>query len=121
MGGAQFIRHDGIELLWVDFSYVTSIEEIVRIMEEAKSLLATRPLGSVLTLTDTTETQFGGEINQAFKAYAAHNAPYVKAAALVGITPIRKIIYNAVAFVSGRHIELCDDIESAKAWLVSQR
>ena len=83
--GPQFIRHNGIELLWIDFSHVTSIEEILRIMEEAKNLLATRPLGSVLTLTDTTETHFDGEINQAFKAYAAHNTPYVKAAALVGI------------------------------------
>ena len=121
MKGAQFIRHDGVEMLWIDFSHVATLDEIVRIMEEAKTLLMTRAPGSVLTLTDTTGTHFDGAINQAFKEYAAHNTPYVKAAALVGITPIRKIIYNAVAFFSGRHLELCDDIESAKAWLVRQR
>lgn len=120
MKGAQFIRHDGIEILQIDFSYVTSLDEILRIMEEAKALLVTRPSRSVLTLTDTTETHFDGTISQAFKEYAAHNEPYVKAAALVGITPIRKIIYNAVSFFSKRHLELCNDMESAKAWLISQ-
>jgi hypothetical protein len=120
MAGVQFIRHHSIEILYIDFSYSTSKEEILRIIEETKTVIATRPPVSVFTLTNITSAYFDSDITQALKHLATHNTPYVKAGAVVGVTNIRRIIYNAVLFFSKRHLEICEDLESAKAWLVSQ-
>lgn len=120
MAGVQFITYQSIEILFIDFSYSTSKEEILRIIDETKRLIATRAYSSVFTLTDITNAYFDSEITQALKQLAAHNRPYVKAGAVVGVTNIRRIIYNAVLFFSKRHLEICEDLESAKAWLVSQ-
>ena len=79
MAGVQFIKHRSIEILSIDFSYCTSREEILRIIEETKILIATRPPSSVFTLTDITDAYFDREISQALKHLAAYNKPYVKA------------------------------------------
>ena len=120
MAGVHFIRHGNIEILHINFSNTSSKGEILEIMDETKGLIATRPLSSVLVLTDITGAFFDRDISQAMKQLAAHNKPYVRASAVVGVTPIRRIVYNAVMFFSGRHFESCDDLESAKAWLLSQ-
>jgi hypothetical protein len=120
MAGVQFIRHQDIEILYVDFSYCASKEEILRIIEETKTAISTRPPGTVFTLTNITKAYFDSDISQALKGLTTHNKPYVKAGAVVGLTDIRRIIYNAVLFFSKRHLEVCDDLESAKAWLVTQ-
>ena len=119
MAGVQFIEYRGIEILYIDFSYSTSHEEILDIMQETKRLIATRPPASVLTLTNITEAFFDREISQALKDLAAYNKPYVKAGAVIGLTAVRRIIYNAVMFFSKRHLEIFDDLESAKEWLLN--
>jgi len=120
MASVKFIRHENIEILYIDFSYSTSKEEILGIMAETKRLITTRPPASVFTLTNITDARFDNEINNELKNLAIHNKPYVKAGAVVGVTSIRKIIYNAVLLFAKRKLEMCDDLESAKAWLVSQ-
>jgi len=120
MAGVQFIRHHDIEILLIDFSCSTSKDEILRIIEETKTMIATRPPGSVFTLTNITDAYFDSDITQALKHLAAHNTPYVKAGAVVGVTNIRRIIYNAVMFFAKRQLAICEDVDSAKAWLVRQ-
>jgi len=120
MAGVKFIRHENIEILYIDFSYSKSKEEILRIMEDTKRLIAARPPASVLTLTNITDAHFDKDINEGLKDLAIHNKPYVKAGAVVGVTSIRKIVYSAVLLFSKRHLEICKDLESAKAWLLTQ-
>jgi hypothetical protein len=120
MAGVQFIRHQDIEVLYLDFSYSKSKEEILHIIEETKALISSRPPLSVFTLTNIIEAYFDADINQALKGLAAHNRPYVKAGAVVGLTTLQKIVYNSVLFFSKRQLEVCDDLESAKSWLVGQ-
>ena len=52
------------------------------------------------------------------KQFSAHNKPYVKAAAVVGITGLKKIIFGAVMAFSRRNLESFEDMEQAKRWLV---
>lgn len=120
MAGAQFITHRGVEILYIDFSFSTSKEEILRIIEETKLLIASRSPLSVFTLTNVTSAYFDGDINQALKDLAAHNKPFVKAGAVVGLTNFQKIVYNSVLFFSKRQLEICRDVGSAKAWLADQ-
>jgi hypothetical protein len=120
MAGSEFIRHQDIEILYLDFSYTTSKEEVVQIVEEAKQLIANRPPLSVLTLTNITKAYLDRDISQILKELAVHNKPFVKAGAVIGVTPTRKMIYLTVLFFAKRKLEICDDLDSAKAWLLLQ-
>ena len=105
-------------MLFVDFSTTTSLAEFLTVIEEAKQTIASRPLRSVLTLTDVTNSYFDSNVNVPLKKYVAHNKPYVKAGAVVGISSVRKIIFNAVLFFSRReNLKTFDTLEAAKEWL----
>jgi hypothetical protein len=52
------------------------------------------------------------------KSRVAANAPYVRRAAVIGITGLQRLIYEAVQKFSQRNIPLFDSREEALAWLV---
>ncbi len=118
MGNVQFIQYKYAELLYIDFSATKSLDEFLAVMDEAKPIIASRPLNSVLTLSDFTNSYFDSDVTSPLKEYVAHNKPYVKAGAVVGISRVRKIIFNAVLFFSRRdNLKTFDTLEAAKEWL----
>jgi hypothetical protein len=88
------------------------------IIEDAKRVISTRQENSLFTLTDVTNARFYEEVGDGMKQFSAHNKPYVKAAAVVGITGLKKIIFGAIMTFSKRNLESFDDVEQAKRWLV---
>jgi hypothetical protein len=119
MPKVEFITHKGKEILFLDFSYGRP-DNIMPFIEEAKKIIAGQPQSSLLTLTDVTEGQFNNKISDVFKKFALHNKPYVKAAAVVGVVGLRKVLYEMVIKFSGRQMSVFDTLEEAKDWLVEQ-
>lgn len=117
MERVKFIKHEEKDILFLDFSN-TRTDEVLKIIEDAKRVISTKPMNSLLTLTDVTNARFNDEVGDGIKQFSAHNKPYVKAAAVVGITGLKKIIFGAVRAFSKRNIESFDDVEQAKRWLV---
>jgi hypothetical protein len=115
----RFIQHKGKQILHLDFTHTTA-EETLRIIREAKAVIAAQPEKSLRTLTDVTNMKFNTEASEAMKEFAHHNKPYVSAGAVVGVTGLKQIIYNAVIKFSGRHIAAFDTEDQAKEWLVEQ-
>lgn len=113
----RFINHEGRDILFLDFSRCKA-DEVVKTIHHAKKIISSRPENSLLTLTDVTDARFNDEVGQNMKEFTAHNKPYVKASAVVGITGLKKIIFSAVVRFSQRNITAFDDIEEAKSWLV---
>lgn len=113
----KFIKHREKEILLLDFSN-SGTDEVLKIIEDAKRVISTMPENSLLTLTDVTNARFNEEVGDGMKQFSAHNKPYVKAAAVVGITGLKKIIFGAVMAFSRRNLESFDDMEQAKRWLV---
>ena len=114
----RFITHEGKNILHLDFSRCTAAEAL-NIIAKAKKVIATQPEQSLLTLTDVTDTRFSDEVTQELKLFTAHNRPYVRAAAVVGVTGLKRIIFEAVIVFSGRKLSTFDTIEKAKQWLVA--
>lgn len=114
----KFIRHQGKDILVLDFSN-SRTEEVLQVIEDATLLISTLPRQSVLTLTDVTNARFNEEVNEGLKEFTLHNKPYVKAGAVVGITGLKRIIFGAVMAFSQRKLESFDDREQAVQWLVS--
>jgi hypothetical protein len=109
----------GKELVYLDFSGCTSAT-LPPLIEEAKRLIAARPEKSVCVLTNVIGTELSRTTSQIIKDFATQNKPYVKASAVIGVEGLKKIIYNAVQAVSGRHISSFDTMEQAKDWLAAQ-
>ncbi len=114
----KFIQHQQKEILLLDFSN-SKTDEVLRIIEEAKLVIRTKPENSLLTLTDVTNARFNEKVGEGMKQFTLHNKPYVKAGAVVGITGLKRIIFNAVIAFSKRKLETFDDREEAKHWLIN--
>ena len=113
----RFIKHQEKDILFLDFSN-TEADEVLKIIEDAKRVIGTKPENSLLTLTDVTNARFNEEEGNGMKQFTAYNKPYVKAAAVVGITGLKRIIFGAVMAFSKRNLEPFDDVEQAKRWLI---
>lgn len=120
MERVRFFQHQGKDIVVIDFSQITDKQEVLRIIAEAQNRIAACPPASVYTVTDITGAYYDRDVSQALRHLAAHNKLFVKAAAVVGVTSFRKIVYNGVSFFSKRHFEICDDVDAALAWLAAQ-
>ena len=116
----KFIEHKGRRILHLDFTQARA-DEVIQIIGKAKGVIAAQPAGSIRTLTDVTDIKFNTAATEAMKEFASHNKPYVTAAAVVGVTGLKKIIYNAVVKFSGRNLVAFDSHGQAKDWLVAQQ
>ena len=105
----------------MDFSGITNIDEALGHIDEAMAFVATQPKGSLYTLTDVTGSKFDARVTEAMKKLATHNKPYVIAGAVVGITGLMRIIFQAVLTFSGRkNLKAFDTRAEAERWIAQQ-
>ena len=115
----RFIEHKGCQILLIDFSECQPSEFLERI-RYARSVIGRQPHGSTRTLTVVTKARFNGQVSEAMKEYTSHNKPYVRAAAVVGLSGLQEIVYNVIIKVTGRNIATFSDVLTAKDFLASQ-
>jgi hypothetical protein len=119
MQRVQFIQHKGKQILHLNFSGAKA-DEVLAVIGEAMTVIRAQPAGSVRTLTDVTGAGFNSTVSDAMKTFVNHNKPFVTAAAVVGITGLKQIIYNAVIKFSGRNLVAFDSFDQARDWLAEQ-
>ena len=117
----RMIEHRGAPILLLDYSDVLETAEALRYIGETKAIIAQYPPNSVRTLTYVRGSRYSAPVIEAMKELVAHNKPYVKAAALVGMNTLHRIIYRAVVTFSRRNIQVFEDLEQAKDWLAEQK
>ena len=117
MERAKFIDHKGVPILYMDVSDCT-VEEAHEVIRIAAPMIRSKPEKTVLTLTYTEGSRFDIGVTQALKEFTKGNEPYVKAAAVVGVKGLQKVILDAVSLFSSREFAAFDDIEEAKEYLV---
>lgn len=113
----RFFDHEGVQILFLDFSSCKA-DEAIQTIESAKNIIRSQPENSLLVLTDVTDGRFNSEVSDAMKEFAKNNRPFVKASAIVGITGLKKIIFDSVIRFSRRRIHTFADHDSAKEWLL---
>jgi ABC-type methionine transport system permease subunit len=92
--------------------------------KEAKKLISTGPQKSVRTFTDVTNMQLNKDMTAFMKDLAAFNAPYVLAAAVVGVAVgaggLGTVAYSVVKSLENRNMSSFDTTEAAREWLATQ-
>ena len=118
----KLIEHAGRPIVSMNYSHLTSRLEFLETIEASCRFVAAQPrVQNLLTLIDVTGTSYDPEIVNALTKAAVHNKPWVLAAAVVGLTPLRRLVYRLVIVFSGRKIGSFKTVDAAKAWLVSQK
>src|SRR5258708_37773476 len=90
-------------------------------LEEGHGVIRNDLPSHVLTLPDVTGASFDGESVAVLKSRVAANAPYVKRAAVVGISGLQALIYEGVQAFSNRRIPLFSSRDEAMQWLGKDR
>jgi hypothetical protein len=119
MGRVRIVSHRGTPILFQDFSQVRSAEEGLRAIDEARAFIEGQPPGA-LVLTDVTASTFDQRVVDALKELAEHHKPFVAASAIVGMSPIQRVIYATLVKITGRVVRPFTTLEEAKDWLVDQ-
>jgi hypothetical protein len=120
MERTRFIEHQGHRILLLDYSGVQSGDAAFAAIQRSKEVVAMQPPGSLLVMTLVRDARYNAAVLQAIKELAAHNAPYVKASAVVGMGGLHRIAYQAVILFSRRKIQTFDAEAPALDWLVQQ-
>ncbi len=120
MERTRFMSHRGKQVLLLDYAGVRDPDETLREIRASTQFVARQPKGSLLVMTLVREARYNAAVLQAMKEMATHNAPYVKASAVVGMSGLHRIAYQAVILFSKRNIKTFDGEAEALEWLVTQ-
>ncbi len=122
MARTKRIEHQGKSITWLDLSGLnsTDVAPSLAAIREAAEVIRAQPRGSVRTLTDVSGSAAPTQVMDALKAMVRDNKPYVKAAAVVGLSPLQRMLARAVAAFSGRTLQTFDAVDQAKDWLATQ-
>src|SRR5437762_9818844 len=114
----QFEVHAWQRILVIDYSHC-DIEPMKELIGITRTLIATQLPNSVLTLSDVTGATFNIEVVEQIKELTKHNAPYVRKGALIGVTGLQALIYNAVQSFSKRNIPIFSNKQEALKYLLA--
>ena len=120
MERTRFIEHEGTRILLQDYSGIRDPEDALAEIRLSRDVVARQPHNSLRILTDVREARYNAAVLQALKEMAAHNAPFVRASALVGVGGLHRIAYQAVILFSKRNIRIFDTRDEALDWLATQ-
>ena len=120
MERTRFIDHQGTRILLLDFAGIREPDQAVHEIRLSRDFVARQPKNSLRVMTLVRNARYNAAVLQAMKELAAHNAPYVRASAVVGMGGLHRIAYQAVILFSKRNIRTFDDEAAALDWLVTQ-
>ena len=118
MERTRFIEHRGKRILLLEYVGIHDPQEALAAIRNSMKVVAAEPAKSLVILTDVTNARYNAEVLQAMKEMAARNEPHVKISAIVGVTGLLRIAYQAVILFSRRNIRVFLSRPEALDWLV---
>jgi len=112
---------EGKNILYIDFSNVKTLEEFSIAIEKIEHAIEKYPKQSLYTITNMTGTIIDSSSKDTFIKYAAHNKPYVKNGALIGLDGITKMIVTTILDKAERNkFHIAFTKEKAIEWILQQ-
>ncbi|HLA84450.1 MAG TPA: STAS/SEC14 domain-containing protein [Thermoguttaceae bacterium] len=121
---SHWIEYQGKQLLYCDYTGfgLRNFEAFKTELDGVMALVTQEPEGSVLALADVRRIVASPAVVAAFKKVAIASAKHVRKQAVVGVTGVKRILYDAVMRVSKQTARAFGDseLEEAKKWLVEE-
>jgi hypothetical protein len=93
-------------------------EEYAGILRQGAMLVTGEPPGSVLLATVVTRARFGTGAAEHLKAYSRAIRPHVKASAVVGLSPLQRVLFVSIRPFLHATIRDFATLSEAREWLV---
>lgn len=106
-------------ILHLNFSNA-KVQDVLMAIDHAMPIIASHAPESLLILTDVSDARFDTEVGNRLKEFTSHNKPYVRASAVIGVTGLKKIMFDAINRFSGRNLRAFDNKHEAISWLHTQ-
>jgi len=113
----EIIHYKGKDVVYIDLSNLKSNDEIIQLEKQASEMIRSRPVKSVYTLTNMEGMFFNNDIKSFFEDAVKHNAPFVCCGAVIGLSGLITIFYNAFLKITGRNIKSFRTKEEALEYL----
>lgn len=114
------LEHRGARVLEVDFSSLSEVEEIKRLLADAAERVREGGSEGMLVLIDLRGVPYNLRIVRMLGEAAASNRRFVRARAVVGLPPIAEFAAAEIVRFSERPASFFDTREEALAWLLEQ-
>jgi len=119
MAGVSFITHNGVKILYEDYSQ-SKPQETIALLKKAEGIISGEPLNSVLALVNVKDSHFDTDLSAALKDFVKKNTPYIKCAAVYGVEGLKEIIFKGIiAFTGRKNLVLFKTLDEAKDYLVN--
>ncbi len=103
MPSFEWITYKNTRILYMDIATPSqNSQELKDIINRLIPVIEKEPPVSILGLVNTTGGRFNAEMSQMLKEFTAHNTPYIKMTAIVGVEGIQRAIYTAVLMFTKR-------------------
>jgi hypothetical protein len=112
-----YVSHRGKRILIIDISNGRG-PEISQVIGQAKPLIRGSDRASVLTVTIVTDVNVKEVPMDELIDFVKGNKPYVKAAAVVGISQLAGAMLATTRILTGRQLKAFDSQQEALDWLV---
>ena len=121
MAGISFITHNGVKILYEDFSQ-SKPEELLPLIKQSQAIISGQPQNSILALVNVKGSNFNMEVTSAMKDFVKANTPYIKCSAVYGVEGLKEVIFNGVlSFTCRKNLVLFKTLEEAKDFLANQK
>ena len=110
-----WIEHKDAKILCADYSGLSG-RAYIEVIDEFKDELSLQSPGSVVTLSNVTDSHVSAEVKDKFKELADQTRGISKAAATVGLTGFKK----AIAVLIRNDMFWANSMEEAQDWLAEQ-
>jgi hypothetical protein len=109
--------HGGSRIFVVDGTDVPAAE-YAALLQAGAARVAREPPGSVLLATVVTRARFGSGAADHIKAYSAAIKPHVKASAVVGLSPLQRVIFQTLRPFMHSTVRDFPTLAEARVWLL---
>ncbi|MBI9046970.1 MAG: hypothetical protein JEZ06_20960 [Anaerolineaceae bacterium] len=116
----EVFEYNGVEIIYEDFGGRVEMNKMRMILDHARSIIHSRPKGSVRVLTDVKNANFSREKVQEVQNFVSENEPFINASAIIGATGVVNIILKTIDTVTNRNLVVFSNKEEALKWLSKQ-
>lgn len=115
----EILKHKDASIIYLDFSNLKDIDEIIQLEDAGAALIQKQNFNSALTLTNMDGMFFNNDIRNHFSKVVKANSPFVKASAVTGLNGLISIMYKSFVTLTGRNVKLFKTKDEALNYLAS--
>lgn len=115
---SQWITYKDKKILFADYSdFTDDSQSLFSEVNDVNEIIMQQPEGSLLLLMDTRNSIASIEVISYFKQTALKTKKYIARIAVIGITGVRKILFDTIVQFSGLNAAIFENLEEGKEWL----